>query len=97
MIALGALVRLPRAHALECGTQLVTEGDTVAHLLDACGEPQMQNRGFRRTRAPALETWTYDFGPTRDSVEITLRDGFVLAIHTIGRRTRPRDLVRRTT
>ena len=86
IIALGALVRVPRAHALECGTQLVTAGDSVAHLLDACGQPQTRSRGFRRTRAPAIEIWTYDFGATRDPVEISVRDGVILAIYTVGRR-----------
>jgi hypothetical protein len=88
VIALAALVRVPRAHALHCGTHLVTEGDTVAQLLEACGEPARRERGFRRTRAPAIETWTYDFGPTRDRIEITVRDGVVLAIREVERRGR---------
>ena len=75
------------AHALECGTSLVIEGDTTAHVLEVCGPPESQQvlPFARRYRGVPTELWTYDFGPTRDRIAITIRNGRVVRFDPAGR------------
>ncbi len=87
------------AQAMRCGTHLVVEGDSQEHVLRSCGDPVdlayrveeetvLQNIGgalFRQTRTVTIETWVYNFGPSRFMERLELRDGRVTRIETLGR------------
>lgn len=96
--ALWALLSSP-ASAMRCGTHLVSEGDAQEHVRRRCGDPAemslrieeevfFQNVAgalFRQTRTVVVESWTYNFGPTRSMERVELRDGVVARIQTLGR------------
>ncbi|MEM9069146.1 MAG: DUF2845 domain-containing protein [Myxococcota bacterium] len=91
------------AMALRCGTRLVDEGDTQGHVQARCGEPVdvslriesqtvLQNIAgalFQQTVEIVVESWTYNFGPTRFMQRLEFRDGIVSRIETLGRGYRP--------
>jgi hypothetical protein len=87
--------------ALNCGTRLITEGDTSGELLARCGEPASVDRKVvyrapvvwregRAIRVPGgdievqVEYWTYNFGRNKLMRRVTLEDGRVRAIETLG-------------
>jgi hypothetical protein len=88
-LVLAFLAQTGTAHALECGTSLVIEGDTTAHVLASCGQPDsivtLPARSYRGSRGTPTELWTYDFGPTRDRIAITIRNGCVVRFDAAGR------------
>lgn len=62
----------PPAAALRCGSQLVGAGDSIVHVLNACGEPAYRDDWqfyYPYLAASGLtsgrETWYYNFGPSR--------------------------------
>ncbi len=103
-VALWAIMAAP-AMAMRCGTHLVSQGDAQAHVLRRCGEPTdmslrieeetfLQNVGgatFRQTRTVTVESWVYNFGPTRAMERVEFRDGVVVRIETLGRGYRVND------
>jgi hypothetical protein len=71
-----------QAHAvMRCGPELVSRGDSVIKLLEACGEPTVGN--------PALlfgdVFWIYNFGPDEFKQRVRIRDGRIMAIERLGR------------
>jgi hypothetical protein len=61
-------------HAMTCGTNLVSVGDSKTTILKKCGEPAMKdNIGGRPTR----ERWTYNFGGS-EFMKILVFDGDTL-------------------
>ena len=88
------------AHALRCGTGVVSTGDSTMKLLQYCGEPTMREQQERRvpTRsydqfrgayyddyiAVPYEIWTYNFGPRRFVQRITIEDGKIKQIESAG-------------
>ena len=103
------LLAASSASAMRCGTHLVDEGDSQEHVLRRCGEPVemslrieeqvvLQNIAgalFRQTVTVVVESWTYNFGPTRFMQRLEVRDGIVSRIETLGRGYRPEQLGRR--
>jgi hypothetical protein len=88
------------AHALRCGTNVVSEGDSTMTLLHHCGEPTMREQQERRVlsrRYDSLrgvyyddyilvpyEIWTYNFGPRRFIQRITIEGGRIRSIEGAG-------------
>jgi hypothetical protein len=66
---------------MRCGAELVSRGDSVIRLLDACGQPTVGN--------PALlfgdSVWIYNFGPDEFQRRVRLRDGRIRNIERLGR------------
>lgn len=106
LAALGAAAALaglagPAHAAMQCGTRLITEGDTAGELLTRCGEPTMVDRktvlrppviwrNGRPWHVPGgdlevqVEYWTYNLGPSKLMRRVTLEDGRVRKIETLG-------------
>lgn len=86
------------AHALRCGTHLLSEGDTRGELLARCGDPVDASRRVvervvrRRVRGQILEnsvavvqeTLVFNFGSQRFLREVVLEDGIIRRIDTLG-------------
>jgi hypothetical protein len=88
------------AHALRCGTEIVSEGDSTFELLQSCGEPTLKERSERRVPyqlydrvhgryvtafdSVPVEIWTYNFGPRRFIQRITIEDGRIKRIESGG-------------
>jgi len=102
--ALVAVLLLPAAagaDSLRCGSQLITEGDTIEEVLARCGEPVERTRTWIR-RQPRFEyggqevpfpgqedvpvdLWTFDFGASRLMCRIRFVAGKVDSIETLER------------
>lgn len=67
--------------ALRCGTDLITEGDSVVKLLEACGDPATGNPDLYLDTAE----WTYNFGPNEFMYRVLIRDGAVERIEELDR------------
>jgi hypothetical protein len=87
------------ADSLRCGSQLITEGDTIEEVLANCGEPVERTRTWI-TRQPRFEfggqevpfpgqedvpvdLWTYDFGTNKLMRRIRFVAGKVDSIETL--------------
>jgi hypothetical protein len=97
-LVLAALVALP-AHAMRCGTRIITRGDRADKLLHFCGEPDaVQTRyaqrpvltNYGRIYLPGfveevvVEEWTYNRGPHQLMRLIRLENGVVADIKPLG-------------
>lgn len=88
------------ADSIHCDGGIVSTGDTRVDLLGKCGPPSFQERrAVERGNAAwdpavgagasvevqaAVETWTYDFGPNRFLMTVTLRNGLVASVERGG-------------
>jgi Protein of unknown function (DUF2845) len=86
------------AHALRCGTRIISRGDIEAKLLKFCGEPDARQRRLeRRTEfldagvlLPGfvnevwVEEWTYNLGPYKLIRVVRLENGVVADIRQLG-------------
>lgn len=87
------------ADTLRCGSQIISEGDTIDEVLALCGEPVERKRTWI-TRQPRFEyggqeipfpghedvpvdLWTYDFGSSRLMRRIRFVAGKVESIETL--------------
>jgi hypothetical protein len=87
------------ADSLRCGSQIISEGDTIDEVLALCGEPVEKKRtwitrqpryylGNQEVPFPGLEDvpvdlWTYDFGSSRLMRRIRFIAGTVDSIETL--------------
>jgi Protein of unknown function (DUF2845) len=87
------------ADAMRCGSQLISEGDSIDKVLALCGEPAERKRtwitrqprfeyGGREVPFPGTEdvpvdVWTYDFGSSRLMRRIRMVAGKVESIETL--------------
>jgi hypothetical protein len=75
---------------LRCGNQLVSLGDSMATVIDRCGQPTEARRVDRviRTRygraRVVLDTWLYDFGPQTFTRTLTFGDGVLRDVEVGG-------------
>lgn len=91
------LLLLPHAGAsaatLDCTGGIISEGDPRADVLAKCGQPDSKEShdeelvertgpGARQKTFITVEEWTYDFGPSRFTRIITLRNGKVSDIRS---------------
>ncbi len=93
------LVALP-AHALRCGSNVISEGDSTLRLTRFCGQPvqveqheeriavqrydQLRKTYYTEYVAQPYEVWVYNFGPRRFINRIEIRDGIINKITTGG-------------
>jgi hypothetical protein len=81
------------AVTLDCSGGIISEGDTRADVLAKCGQPDSKEShaeelierggpGLRQKTFITVEEWTYDFGPSRFSRIVTLRNGRVADIRS---------------
>jgi hypothetical protein len=87
------------ADAMRCGSQLISEGDSIDKVLALCGEPAERRRTWI-TRQPRFEyggrdvpfpgsedvpvdVWTYDFGSSRLMRRVRMVAGKVESIETL--------------
>lgn len=98
--ALVGLVLSQSAWALRCGNNLVSENDPSVKLLQYCGQPiNIEKHKERRAvsvydrrlndyvteyQSVPYEIWTYNFGPNRFMMRITVRDGLITRIESAG-------------
>jgi hypothetical protein len=72
---------VPVHAVMRCGPELVSRGDSVMKLLEACGEPTIGN--------PTLlfgdVFWIYNFGPDEFKQRVRIRDGRIMRIERLGR------------
>jgi hypothetical protein len=72
---------IPAHAAMRCGAAVITPGDSVIRLLEACGAPTVGS--------PAVQFgttfWIYNFGPTEFMRRVTLHDGKVRRIERLER------------
>lgn len=100
LLLLACLGAAAPAHALRCGTGVVSEGDSTFELLHTCGEPTMTERterpipyqvydGFLGDYVTVYDSvpvdiWTYNFGPRRFVQRITIEAGRIKRIESLG-------------
>ncbi|WPL17341.1 hypothetical protein Thiowin_02344 [Thiorhodovibrio winogradskyi] len=88
------------AWALRCGNHLVSEKDPSQKLVQYCGQPtsveRLKDRRAVRTydsqvggyvtdyQSIPYEIWTYNFGPQRFMMRITVREGLITRIESAG-------------
>jgi Protein of unknown function (DUF2845) len=84
--------------SIRCDRGIVTVGDATIDLLGKCGAPALRepivletsvttrtvDAKLRRTEVVGVERWTYDFGPSRFVMFVTLEDGKVASVHRGG-------------
>lgn len=85
----------PAAHALRCGTRLVTAGDLDFQVRERCGSPYWIEEHYqtivagdeRIEVAQPIEysAWYFNFGSNRLLVRLLFRDGRLMREDTLGR------------
>ena len=89
---------LSHAASMRCGTNLVADGATKAHVLAKCGEPETKDfrtetievrsrdRGSDTSTAVTtqknIEEWTYNFGPTRFMQVVIFENGVLTDVRS---------------
>jgi hypothetical protein len=84
------------AHALRCGSSVISEGDSTLRLTQFCGQPaqveqheervavqrydQYRNTYYTDYVVKPYEVWVYNFGPRRFINRIEIRDGVIKTI-----------------
>ncbi len=92
-VSLGLLVApSAQADSLRCGRSLVTTGDTLAEVREACGEPDatqagtLQRFGLGKGKPVKVSRWRYQRGKGRYEGIVVLYRGRVVAIERGARR-----------
>ena len=98
MAAVALLATAIPAHAMHCGSRVISSGDDAAKLLRFCGEPaSVQSHHIERTlitrdgrvypgfkEEVLVEEWTYNFGPYQLMVKVRLENGVVTGVDYLG-------------
>ncbi len=66
--------------AMRCGNELISPGDSVLKLLNACGEPAYGDPALYLGTAQ----WTYNFGPNEFMQRVYIQNGKVERINQLG-------------
>jgi hypothetical protein len=98
-LSLQLLPGVANADSMRCGSRLISEGDRIEYVLAHCGEPARKERSwivrqprferggreysFPGTDEVPVDTWTYDFGPSRLMQRVRMVDGKVERIDTL--------------
>ena len=83
------------ARQFGCGRNTVSAGDPADKVITQCGSPtsvqardssnvQLYSRNSGRVDTHVSEDWTYNFGPRGGMVQMTFRDGILIAIKDKG-------------
>jgi len=65
---------------MRCGSELISEGDSVVRLLEVCGEPAVRN-----TSNDGFTEWVYNFGPAEFMTKVLIRNDQVVRFETLGK------------
>lgn len=76
----GLLLGAPALAAMRCGSELISEGDSVVRLLEICGEPAIRNTGNS-----GFTEWVYNFGPSEFMIKVLIRNEQVVEFETLGK------------
>lgn len=76
----GLLLASPAFADMRCGSQLISEGDSVVRLLEVCGEPAVRNTGNT-----GFTEWVYNFGPAEFMTKVLIRNDQVVGFETLGK------------
>ena len=81
--------------SLRCGSSIISIGSTAGEVLYKCGEPSSGsqresvtingNRQYRTIITNDIEDWIYNFGPNQFQYQITLKNGRVKRIQSLGK------------
>jgi len=79
---------------LRCGSSVISIGSTAGEVLNKCGDPSSGSqrevitvdgrRQYRTIITNAIEDWIFNFGPTQFQYQITLKNGRVKRIQSLG-------------
>ncbi|MBT0666504.1 DUF2845 domain-containing protein [Geobacter pelophilus] len=80
---------------LRCGAAIISIGSTAGEVLNKCGEPASGsqreavtingNRQYRTIITNDIEDWIFNFGPNQFQYQITLKNGRVRHIQSLGK------------
>ena len=84
-----------QAHALRCGTKLVTLGDRKHEVVRICGDPSYTDSfdkpivaygysGYHPQTTQRVDVWTYNFGQNRFMQELIFEGGVLRRINQLG-------------
>jgi hypothetical protein len=95
-LLLAALALLPlsaSAETFRCGKWIINDGTVLEELMQKCGTPTSRESRVEDVRAPnqytggntkvgetVIETWTYDLGPGKSLMVVTIVDGRIKKI-----------------
>lgn len=81
--------------SLRCGSSIVSIGSTAGEVISKCGEPASGsqrevitvngNRHYRTIVTNEVEDWIFNFGPHQFQYQITLKNGRVKRIQSLGK------------
>ncbi|MFI4970509.1 MAG: DUF2845 domain-containing protein, partial [Lysobacterales bacterium] len=89
------LLASPAAHAMRCGTRIVTDGDQDFQVRQRCGEPFWTDQfakleiigaygPLERQSEVVFDVWYYNFGPRQLMRRLVFRDGRLVREETLG-------------
>jgi hypothetical protein len=95
LLVLVFLLAAPTAHAMRCGSRLVTDGAQDFQVRDRCGDPFWTDRYTRvevfgansaveYQREVQIDVWYYNFGPRQLMRRLVFRDGLLQREETLG-------------
>ncbi len=98
LILLVFVLSVGPAHALRCGTKIVSKGDHKTSVRFKCGEPEAVEarviyrtlhltyhlRGDQIIVPVAVEEWLYNFGPRRLMRQLWFENGKLVRIRSLG-------------
>ena len=71
---------LPIKAQMRCGTELIDVGDSLAKVIEQCGEPAVGDP----TLVYDFGALTYNFGPNESMMKVIIRQGEVSRIEELG-------------
>jgi hypothetical protein len=94
-----ALAKLPAIaddrDSLRCGSSIISIGSTAGEVIYKCGEPASGskrevitvdgNKQYRTIITNDVEDWIFNFGPNQFQYQITLKNGRVKRIQSLGK------------
>ena len=95
LLGMFLFIASPSAHAIRCGTNLISKGDLALEVKQHCGEPYWIDRwydeivygeetDFERRISNIIERWVYNSGPNHLIRFVTIRNNRVESIETGG-------------
>ncbi|GAM09170.1 hypothetical protein OR1_01444 [Geobacter sp. OR-1] len=80
--------------SMRCNNYLISIGSTAGELLARCGEPASGShreqvtidgtRHYRTMITAEIEDWIYNFGPNQFQYQVTIKNGRVKKIQSLG-------------
>ena len=83
--------------SMRCGGGIVSPGDTAAEVIGKCGQPAAtlqreekkvatgaNGKGEKSVTTTVIEEWTFNFGPNQFQYQLSLENGRVARIESLG-------------